>query len=71
LTGLTVPDWLAKVPSLPTWSALVQEVNPDSNPPFDMTGKAWAADVAARPSANAKTVERITRADVFIGQSSP
>src|SRR6266481_237360 len=71
LTGLKVPDWLKKVPSLPSWPTLVQEVNPDSNPPFAMTGMAWTDDVAARPSRTAARVETVTRVDVFIRKGSP
>jgi hypothetical protein len=71
LTGLADPDWLKNVPSLPSWSTLVQDANPASNPPFDMTGSAWADDAAAAPSTTAAVVKTVMRTKVFILKGSP
>src|SRR5215471_14023435 len=71
LTGLAVPDWLKNVPSLPSWSAFVQEVSPPSNPPFAMTGIAWTDDVAATPSTTATIVKTVMRTGVFIRTPPP
>src|SRR4030095_802176 len=69
LTGLEVPLWRENVPSLPNWSALVHEVNPDSNPPFKIEGPACAGGTAAKRIPAAANVETVKLVDAFIERS--
>jgi len=56
LIGLTVPACREKAPSLPSWFTRVQDVKPDSNPPFKIRGVAFAT-----PDATRQTIETVVQ----------
>jgi hypothetical protein len=45
---------MEKAPSLPGWFTRVQDVKPDSNPPFKIRGEAFAT-----PDAKRQTIETV------------
>jgi hypothetical protein len=56
LIGLTVPVCREKADSLPSWFTRVQDVKPDSNPPFKIRGVAFAT-----PDTKRQTIEAVVQ----------